>query len=61
MSKVDMKKFVKQGGKISTLEPDTVKKLKALSSQVLDEYAKKDPKYSGPVVKKYKEMFDLAG
>jgi TRAP-type mannitol/chloroaromatic compound transport system substrate-binding protein len=61
MSKVDMKKFVKQGGKISQLEPATVKKLKEYSTSVLDEYAKKDPKYCGPVVKKYKEMFDLAG
>lgn len=59
MSKVDMKKFIAQGGKISQLEPETVSKLKGLSNEVLDEFAKKDPKYCGPIVKKYKEMFAL--
>ena len=61
MSKVDMKTFVKQGGKISQLEPETVKQLTKLSDKVLDEFAQKDPKYCGPVVKKYREMFDLIG
>ncbi|MGD9974565.1 MAG: substrate-binding domain-containing protein [Desulfatirhabdiaceae bacterium] len=59
MSKVNMKKFVAQGGNISQLEPDTVKQLKNMSDEVLDEFAKKDPKYCGPVVKTYREMFDL--
>jgi TRAP-type mannitol/chloroaromatic compound transport system substrate-binding protein len=62
MSKVDMDLFVKKhGGEISQLEPNTVKQLKKFSDEVLDEYAQKDPKYCGPVVKKYKEMFALIG
>jgi len=62
MSKVDMQKFVKnEGGAICRLEPKTIEALKKYSDEVLDEYAKKDPKYCGPVVKKYKEMFALAG
>ncbi len=44
---------------VSRLEPKTVEQLKAYSIEVLDEYAKKDPKYCGPVVKTYKEMFSL--
>ena len=61
MSKVDMKKFVKEGGQISQLEPETVNQLKKFSDKVLDEFAQKDPKYCAPVVKKYREMFDLIG
>ena len=61
MSKVDMAKFVeKEGGKISRLDDATIQKLMEYSDEVLDEYAKKDPKYCGPIVKKYKEMFLLA-
>jgi len=61
LSKVDMKKFVSEGGKISRLDNETLKQLQKFSDQVLDEYAKKDPKYCGPVVKKYREMFDYVG
>lgn len=61
MSKVAMNNFVKQGGAISRLDADTVNKLKGFSSEVLDEFAKRDPKYCGPVVKKYREMFALVG
>ena len=61
-SKVDMKTFTeKEGGEISYLEPEAIKQLQKYSDEVLDEYAKKDPKYCGPVVKKYREMFDLIG
>ncbi len=59
MSKIDAKLFVKQGGEICQLEPDTVKQLHIFSDDVLNEYAKKEPKYCGPVVKKYREMFAL--
>lgn len=60
MSKVDTNDFItKEGGAISQLEPETIKQLQTYSDEVLDEYAKKDPKYCGPVVKKYKEMFTL--
>ncbi len=51
---VDSKKV-----QVSMIEPASVKQLKAYSTEVLDEYAKKDPKYCGPVVKTYKAMFDL--
>ena len=62
MSKVNMNQFVKeQGGQISRLTPETVKQLQKYSDEVLEEYAAKDPKYCGPVVKKYKEMFALLG
>jgi hypothetical protein len=56
---VGLKKFVAAGGQVSQIEPAAVKQLQKFSDQVLDEYAKKDPKYCGPVVKKYREMFDL--
>jgi TRAP-type mannitol/chloroaromatic compound transport system substrate-binding protein len=59
LSKVGLKKFVAAGGQVSQIEPAAVKQLQKFSDQVLDEYAKKDPKYCGPVVKKYREMFDL--
>lgn len=60
MSRIDMNKFTKeQGGEICRLTPEAIEQLKKYSDEVLDEYAKKDPKYCGPVVKKYKEMFAL--
>ena len=50
----------KMGGQ-STLTEDTVAQLRKFSIEVLDEYAKKDPKYSAPAGEMLKKLMKMAG
>lgn len=49
----------KKMGEVSTIDPESVKKLRAYSMEVVDEYSQKDPKYSGKVGAMLKEYLKL--
>ena len=51
----------KKMGKVVWMTDDTVKKLRAYSMEVVDEYSKKDPKYCAPAAKLLKDLLQMAG
>lgn len=53
--------FVKKGGKISTMNPETVALMRKYSLDVVDEYSKKDPKYCGKVGALLHEYYKMTG
>ncbi|WP_417249480.1 TRAP transporter substrate-binding protein [Celeribacter sp.] len=54
--------FVKElGGEITNLEPAVVEELRVKSMEVVDEYAERDPNYSGRVAELLHEFMRLTG
>jgi len=51
----------KKMGEVSTIDPDTVAQLRKFSLEVVDEYSKKDPKYSAKAGAMLKELMKMTG
>lgn len=59
---VRKKEFVEElGGEITTLEPEVVEQLRVKSMEVVDEFAERDPQYSGRVAELLHEFMRLTG
>ena len=51
----------KKMGEISTIEPEAVAQLRQYSLEVVDEYSKKDPKYSAKAGDLLKKLLKMSG